>query len=225
MALSYEPLWNFLNKLHISKMDFAKRVDISNATLAKLGKNEPVTLTVIEKICNEFHCNIKDIVVHVSEDRAIIPIDLLKPGVIVECQCHVLNTPMMSRIEKIHRAASLPQYCVILTEYPQKYLDISTPRFLIAPILLDIDPECIFDVTFTNAHIDNESKDGYIQLSKLSSIPAKQINKIIGKIPRDKIDSINRGILLDMLRIMIKHNIITETLLYNIGFNIDSLKI
>ena len=38
MALSYEPLWDFLNKMGISKMEFAKRIGISNATLAKIGK-------------------------------------------------------------------------------------------------------------------------------------------------------------------------------------------
>ena len=35
---------------------------ISSSTLAKLSKEEPVTLEVLEKICNELHCNIGDIV-------------------------------------------------------------------------------------------------------------------------------------------------------------------
>lgn len=32
------------------------------STLAKLSKEEPVTLEVLEKICNELQCNIGDIV-------------------------------------------------------------------------------------------------------------------------------------------------------------------
>lgn len=34
----------------ISKMEFAKSVEISNATLAKMGKDEAVSLTTIDKI-------------------------------------------------------------------------------------------------------------------------------------------------------------------------------
>lgn len=62
MSLSYFPLWRMLKDLNVSKMDFAKRVDISNATLAKLGKDEPVALTVIEKICAEFNCDVGNVV-------------------------------------------------------------------------------------------------------------------------------------------------------------------
>ena len=62
MSLSYFPLWRMLKDLNVSKMDFAKRVDISNDTLAKLGKDEPVALTVIEKICAEFNCDVGNVV-------------------------------------------------------------------------------------------------------------------------------------------------------------------
>ena len=62
MSLSYFPLWRMLKDLNVSKMYFAKRVDISNATLAKLGKDEPVALTVIEKICAEFNCDVGNVV-------------------------------------------------------------------------------------------------------------------------------------------------------------------
>ena len=55
MSLSYEPLWAMLDELDVSKMEFAKIIGMSNATLAKLGKNEPITLTIIDKICNFSH--------------------------------------------------------------------------------------------------------------------------------------------------------------------------
>ena len=90
MALSYEPLWQFLNDIHLSKMEFAQRVDISNATLAKIGKNEPITLTIIEKICTEFNCSISNIVVHIPDAYPSIPLNLLKIGTIVNCQCYPL---------------------------------------------------------------------------------------------------------------------------------------
>lgn len=66
LSLSYKPLWDMLEEKGISKMEFAKSVGISNATLAKLGKDEPISLTTVDKICNEYDCDIEDIVKHIS---------------------------------------------------------------------------------------------------------------------------------------------------------------
>ena len=218
MAISYEPLWIFLNKLHISKMDFAKRVDISNATLAKMGKNEPVTLTVIEKICTEFNCNIKDVVTHISEKKPTVPPNLLKPGTIVNSQCPVICGSAIPRINKAYHAASLPRYCVILKETPKELIG-NEPKYLIAPILLEFDPECIFDIPFSNAQINEESKNGYIQLSKMGITALKHIDNVIGEIPKTVIDSINSQLLLDLVNITLKYNLASEIPFYNMGFD------
>ena len=61
MRISYDGLWNMLSNLNVSKMDFAKSVGISNATLAKLGKDEPVALTILMKICEQYNCKIQNI--------------------------------------------------------------------------------------------------------------------------------------------------------------------
>ena len=45
----------------MKKTDLKDLVGFSNATLAKLGKNEPVSLNVIEKICLFLNCRIEDI--------------------------------------------------------------------------------------------------------------------------------------------------------------------
>lgn len=41
---------------------YFSQIGISNATLAKLGKNEPVNLKIIESICRELQCGIEDVV-------------------------------------------------------------------------------------------------------------------------------------------------------------------
>ena len=66
MSLSYKPLWDMLEEKGISKMEFAKSVGISNATLAKLGKDEPISLTTVDKICNEYDCDIENVVKYIS---------------------------------------------------------------------------------------------------------------------------------------------------------------
>lgn len=72
MGICYDPLWNLLDELNISKMEFARKIDISNATLAKLGKNEPVTLTIVDRICDEFNCDISNVLFHKENKEQIM---------------------------------------------------------------------------------------------------------------------------------------------------------
>lgn len=58
----YDRLWKTLIDKHLKKTELRDRIKISNATLAKLGKNEPVNLKVIEAICQELQCGIEDVV-------------------------------------------------------------------------------------------------------------------------------------------------------------------
>lgn len=62
MAISYKPLWHQLLEREIKKMEFRDLVGISNGTLARLGKNEPVSMDVIEKICIALNCKIENVV-------------------------------------------------------------------------------------------------------------------------------------------------------------------
>lgn len=60
--ISYDRLWKTLIDCHLTKTEFRDKVGISNATLAKLGKNEPVSLSTIEKICDVLKCSGEDVV-------------------------------------------------------------------------------------------------------------------------------------------------------------------
>ena len=68
MGISYNPLWHQLIEKNIKKMAFRDLVEISNGTLARLGKNDPVSLDVIEKICLRLDCKIED-VVQITPDK------------------------------------------------------------------------------------------------------------------------------------------------------------
>ena len=46
----------------MNKGELCNRAKISKGTMAKMTNNEPVTLTVIEKICIELNCDISDVV-------------------------------------------------------------------------------------------------------------------------------------------------------------------
>jgi len=61
-VISYDRLWKTLIDKHLNKTELRDRIGISNATLAKLGKNESVSLKIIEAICKELQCGIEDVV-------------------------------------------------------------------------------------------------------------------------------------------------------------------
>ena len=62
MAISYNGLWKILIDYGMKKGDLKRRTGISSGTIAKMTNGEAVTLTVLEKICNEFNCDIGDLV-------------------------------------------------------------------------------------------------------------------------------------------------------------------
>lgn len=62
MAISYNKLWKQLIDKNMTKTDLRLKADIGTATLAKLGKNEQVSMDVLLRICNVLNCNISEIV-------------------------------------------------------------------------------------------------------------------------------------------------------------------
>lgn len=67
MALSYNKLWKLLIDQGMTKTEMRLKADISTTTLAKLGKNETVSMEVLLKICNVLDCNIGEIMDVIKE--------------------------------------------------------------------------------------------------------------------------------------------------------------
>lgn len=59
--ITYEKLWHKLLDSGINRTELCNRTGISSSTMAKLGKNEIVSLEVLEKICITLNCNIGDV--------------------------------------------------------------------------------------------------------------------------------------------------------------------
>lgn len=60
-TISYNKLWKLLIDKNMNKQDLKKLSGISTASIAKLGKGENITTTVLLKICSALDCNIEDI--------------------------------------------------------------------------------------------------------------------------------------------------------------------
>ena len=70
MAISYSGLWKLLIDKNLKKVDLIERLEISSSTIAKMTKNEAVSLRVLEKICRELDCDFGDIIHYVKEEEA-----------------------------------------------------------------------------------------------------------------------------------------------------------
>lgn len=70
MAISYNKLWKLLIDKGMTKTQMRLQADISTTTLAKLGKNETVSLDVLLKICKLLDCNVGDIMDVINEEAS-----------------------------------------------------------------------------------------------------------------------------------------------------------
>ena len=70
MAVSYNGLWKLLIDKNLKKVDLIERLEISSSTIAKMTKNEVVSLRVLEKICRELDCDFGDIIHYVKDEEA-----------------------------------------------------------------------------------------------------------------------------------------------------------
>jgi DNA (cytosine-5)-methyltransferase 1 len=62
MVISYNKLWKLLIDKNIKKTDLRHAAGISTNVIAKLGKNDPVSMESLTKICAALNCDIADIV-------------------------------------------------------------------------------------------------------------------------------------------------------------------
>ena len=62
MKLSYNKLWKLLIDKGMNRKELSEKADISNTTIAKLGKGDNVNTSVLIKICKALECDISEIV-------------------------------------------------------------------------------------------------------------------------------------------------------------------
>lgn len=68
MAVTYTKLWKLLLDKKLKRTDLKEIADISSSTLAKLGKDEYVSMESIDRICAALKCDISE-VISVSNEK------------------------------------------------------------------------------------------------------------------------------------------------------------
>lgn len=61
---NYKPLLKLLIDKGMTKTQLREQLGISMATLAKISKNEYVSMKVLDNICSLLNCKIEDVIEH-----------------------------------------------------------------------------------------------------------------------------------------------------------------
>lgn len=68
MDVSYKKLWKMMIDKGINKSELRSLTGIGTNTMAKLSKNQPVSMDVLLKICSKLDCDIADICEFIKND-------------------------------------------------------------------------------------------------------------------------------------------------------------
>ncbi len=61
MLISYKKLWKLLIDKDMKKKDLRELANLNPTIVAKLGRNENVSMDVLVRICSAFQCDISEI--------------------------------------------------------------------------------------------------------------------------------------------------------------------
>ena len=62
MKVSYDRLWKLMIDKKINKTQLKELANINSNCIAKMGKDEPVHMEILIKICEALNCELNDIV-------------------------------------------------------------------------------------------------------------------------------------------------------------------
>ena len=62
MGFSYDKLWKKLIDEKMNKLDLQKAIKTAPRTIAKMGKDENISMETLGKICEYFNCDVGDVI-------------------------------------------------------------------------------------------------------------------------------------------------------------------
>ena len=69
MKVSYNKLWKLMIDRKIKNGQLRDAIGVSKGTMAKLGRDENVALSILLSICDYLKCDFGDIIEAISEDN------------------------------------------------------------------------------------------------------------------------------------------------------------
>lgn len=74
MVISYDKLWKMLIDKKMTKNALRLQAEMSSSTMAKMSKNETVSMDVLLRICKVLDCEFDDII-EIKKSKTDRPID------------------------------------------------------------------------------------------------------------------------------------------------------
>lgn len=68
MAYSYNKLWKLMIDKKINKTTLRREAGITSNAMTKMGKDQPVSVEVLAKICRVLDCTVDDIIEFFPDD-------------------------------------------------------------------------------------------------------------------------------------------------------------
>jgi len=69
MHITYKKLWKLLIDKNLKRKDLCEMTGISSASMAKLGKNENISTSILVRICEALQCDTSDIMEIENDDK------------------------------------------------------------------------------------------------------------------------------------------------------------
>ena len=70
MIISYNKMWKLLIDKNMKRKDLKEKAEVSQNVMARLSKNQAVTMDTMGKICKVLQCDIGDVMEFISEEDA-----------------------------------------------------------------------------------------------------------------------------------------------------------
>jgi len=71
MSVSYNKLWHLLLDKDMTKTELRSLAGVSTNVIAKMGRNESISMDSLTKICTALHCDIADVVEMLKEEYKV----------------------------------------------------------------------------------------------------------------------------------------------------------
>lgn len=69
--ISYEPFWETMKRKNITSYTLVNKHKVSNGTLTRMRKNNPMSTNTLDDLCNILDCEVQDIVIHKKSVKGI----------------------------------------------------------------------------------------------------------------------------------------------------------
>ena len=68
MIISYNKMWKLLIDKNMKRKDLKEKAEVSQNVMARLSKNQAVTMDTMGKICKVLQCDIGDVMEFIPEE-------------------------------------------------------------------------------------------------------------------------------------------------------------